>query len=941
MLEMSEELGSLGDTLGATQVRNEGEATRPRRRVKAGLERGTLVGRYLVLARLGAGGMGVVYAAYDPELDRKVALKLLLPSFEGASATGKASKRRGRLLREAQALAKLQHPNVVTIHDVGEHEERVWLAMEHVEGRTLGAWRKERPRSWAEVLDVLVRTGRGVAAAHAAGLLHRDLKPDNVMVAADGRVRVMDFGLARTRGDASEDGSSKDGSTDGEEGARPNHEALEMRMTQAGALLGTPAYMAPEQFSGREVGEATDQFSLCVTLWEALYGERPFVGETLPELMTRVLEGERRPPPRGARVPAWLRRVVERGLSLEAKQRWPSMEALLEALERGQKQARFRRGLGVAGLLGLGAAAFAGWQELDRRRGIAACERAGHDIAEVWNEEARHKLREALVDTGVSHAQDTANKVMPWLDVHARAWQSARTDACLDAEVHGTWDEDVHERAKWCLDERRMELEALVEELSRGTPESIPTAVLAAAGLERIEPCRERDLLVRKLNPPAEHREEVRAVRTELSRAAALQRTGAYAAGLEVALDALERAQALDWPPLTAAARLRLGRLLDKTGAHAEAEETLEAAYFGAAKAGAVEVATDAADVLVHVVGYRLARHAEGLRWSRLAEIGLASLPDVAGVREAIHFHNLANVHWATGTYDVAKGLYERALAIYEKTLGLEHPDVAMSLNNLAAVHLAMGTHDEAKRLFERALAIREKALGLEHPDVAMSLNNLALVHHAVGTYDEAKELFERALVIDEKALGPEHPDVARSLSYLAAIHQAMGTYDEAKGLCERGLAIYEKALGLEHPDVAMSLNNLAAVHLAMGTRDEAKGLFERALAIYEKAMGPEHPLVAHPLVGLARLALYQGRVADAVAFAERAVKIRENADAPAADLAGARFVLARATWDAGEDRSHALGLAEAARQGWRETGHNAEEVAETEAWLAKRRRAE
>jgi eukaryotic-like serine/threonine-protein kinase len=840
-----------------------------------GLAAGAVIGRYVVLSRLGAGGMGVVYAGYDPELDRKVALKLLLQGRRG-------SEGRSRLLREAQALAKLQHPNVVTIHDVGMHDARVWIAMEIVEGDTFGRWCGAKPRRWPEVLDVLVRAGRGVAAAHAAGLLHRDLKPDNVMVGTDGRVRVMDFGLARTQAESSTPDDIEALLQRAADAGSPSSkvEGLELLLTRSGALMGTPAYMAPEQFRNAELGSATDQFGFCAMAWEALYGVRPFAAHGVVDLAVAVLQAKRAAVPRGRAVPRWLRRVLDRGLSVDPQSRWPSMEALLEALERGQARARWRRAGVAAAAVGAMAAGVLGWQWLDAQRRIASCEADGSSIAEVWNDEVRETLRAALVGTGVSHAETTAEKTMPWLDAYAQGWRTARTLACLE-EVQGRWDAQLHARAQWCLDDRRMELEALVEELSRGEARAVDEAVAGAVGLAPLEPCQRPDALERTPMPPADAREAVRAVWAERSRAIALQSTGAYEEGLEVARAALERAQVLEWPPLVAETRFVVGMLLDAMGAYAEAEEALETAYFDAAQAGATELVAWVAIDLVFIVGYHLARHADGLRWSRHAEVALASLPDPEQIRLAGHLNNLALAHDRAGGYEDAKGLHARALAIREKALGPEHPDVAVSLNNLALVHAAAGGYEDAKKLHERALAIRETALGPEHPNVAMSLNNLALVHAAMGEHDTAKTLHERALVIQENALGSEHPEVALSLSNLAAAHWATGAHEEAKRLHERALSIREKALGPEHPDVASSLNNLAIAYRIMGSVDKAKGMHERALSIREEALGPEHPEVATSLNNLAVLHGSTGAYEEAKGLHERALAIQEKALGP------------------------------------------------------------
>jgi hypothetical protein len=260
------------------------------------------------------------------------------------------------LLLEAQALAKLAHPNIVAIFDVGEHEGTVWLAMEYVDGATLGAWLERERRSWSEILAVMTAAAMGLAAAHAAGLVHRDFKPENLMVANDGRVRVMDLGLARV-------GSESYESTEDETNAGVEDLA---RLTEAGLLLGTPAYMSPEQFRGSEVDARTDVFSWSVTLWQAIYGERPFAGDSLADLAANVRGGKTQPVPRGARnVPNWLHRVLVRGLAADPGLRLSSMEAVLEALERGRRSARVRKWGPALGVVALVAAGVAGYRVYD------------------------------------------------------------------------------------------------------------------------------------------------------------------------------------------------------------------------------------------------------------------------------------------------------------------------------------------------------------------------------------------------------------------------------------------------------------------------------------------------------------------------------------------------------------------------------------------------
>ncbi len=871
--------GSSDDTLAAPGEVSRGVADRK----ALELSRGAPVGRYMVLAKLGAGGMGVVYAAYDPELDRKVALKLLHPS------TQDGTEGRARMLREAQALAKLSHPNIVGVHDIGTVGARVWIAMEFVAGTTLRMWLEHSPRSWREVLAVMRSAGRGLAAAHDAGLVHRDFKPDNVMVGDDGRVRVMDFGLARAVGEAAIGHENA-------EDARPRVAALHEDVTQAGALSGTPAYMAAEQFGGRPGDAHSDQFGFCVTTWEGLFGTRPFVGDTLVALATEVLSGRVRTPTKSVLVPGWLRSIVERGLAPDPAQRWPTMADLLSALERGHARARARRvlvGVGVFGLVGV-AGTLAYHRDVQQR--ITTCEQAGTSIEEVWNQDTSQRIHAAMAATQLSYAETTANKVMPWLDGHAQAWRHARTEACLDADVRQVWDADTLDRSLWCLDERRLELESLIGELLVADESSVHKAVIAAGELTAPDGCRDTSRLARLPPPPTERREEVRAVRVELSRAYALDRAGKYAQGLELARAAHESANRLAWPPLMAAAGAREAKLLDRQGEYEAAEQVGAQAYFEAARIGAWDVAAGAATNLAFVVGFHRARHADGLAWGQHAAVALAHAGDTDDLREATRISILATVHRFTGDHAQAQTLHERALAIREKALGPEHPDVAASLNNLANLHYATAELTLARPLYERALAIWEEALGPEHPDVAASLNNLANVYQAAREYGLAQTTYERAVAIWEKALGPDHPDFAHALVNLAQLHYVVGDYSQARTLHERALAIWEKVGGPDHIDVAASLAGLADVSVAVGDNRGAVRLLERAIKIYSQHAGVQ-----------------QGEPA-------------------------AAFALAKGLIAGGGDRSRARALAEQARAGWREAGEaEAERLAEIEQWLAPR----
>jgi serine/threonine-protein kinase len=367
------------------------------------LARGSSVGRYLLLDLLGEGGMGVVYKAYDPELGRAVALKLLQTDAE------RSSRLRDRLLREAQALARLQHPNVIAVHDVGTFRADVFIAMEFVEGQTVRAWLKSGPRSRREILDVFLAAGEGLAAAHRAGLIHRDFKPDNVILGDDGRVRVLDFGLARAADSVTADGANANANEDvnananedvnvnvtvagkasssqtasGDSG-RGTSSLLDTPLTHVGAVVGTPRFMAPEQRLDGGVDEAADQFSFCVSLYWALYGAFPF------RRIEDAAEGRYEEPPAGATVPRWLKQVLQQGLRSKPADRFPSMGALLGALRDDPAERRRRRlrgALGAIAALALASAAVAGALAWRAQRGAAEqarmAQRFGQEIAEI------------------------------------------------------------------------------------------------------------------------------------------------------------------------------------------------------------------------------------------------------------------------------------------------------------------------------------------------------------------------------------------------------------------------------------------------------------------------------------------------------------------------------------------------------------------------------
>jgi tetratricopeptide (TPR) repeat protein len=627
-----------------------------------------------------------------------------------------------------------------------------------------------------------------------------------------------------------------------------------------------------------------------------------------------VTQGKPVDPPRGSKkVPRWLQRALRRGLATEPTDRFPTMHALLREL--ASRDARRRRRIVLAAVGGIAAAttAIVGGQALDEGRRMASCRAQGDAIAEVWNDDARAAVRQALVATALPYAQATADRVMPWLDRASEDWRETRTTACVRAEVRSEWDANDLDRSLWCLDERRLAFGALVAELQDAKHETVVAAVASAAGLPRVAPCLDEALLQRLPAPPADGRDAIEAVRVELSRVDALQATASYESGLALARASLVRAEELAWPPLVASARRRVGLLQQSTGAYDETERSLEQAYFEAAHADAIDDVFENAVTLTQLVGWQLRRQRDGERWWNLAEVARRQLPDDSGLLASKSLNAHALVDLSAGAYEQAAARFEEAIALGEAALGPNHPEVATTLTNLAVVYHNMGSYDEAVALYRRATEIWEIALGPEHPNVAINHNNLAASLLAKGDYDGAAVHFEHALEINIRALGPEHPDVATAWNNLGAVYHERRMYDEAEEHFEHALRIRERALGPDHPDVASTLGNLAVIRRARGQYREAAELNERALRIQEKALGPDHPDVGTTLLNLGLVLERTGDLERAKQLHERGLRILQRALGPDhASIAGSLTSLATVEHALGNDEEAARLLARA-----------------------------
>jgi serine/threonine protein kinase len=656
------------------------------------------LGRYVLLEKIGAGGMGEVYLAYDPELERKVALKVLRAD---QARLPEATGGRARLLREAQAAAALTHRNVVTIYDVGTFDDEVFIAMEFVDGVTLGAWQSDHPRTWHEVLGKYRMAAEGLIAAHDADLVHRDFKPDNVLVANDGTARVLDFGLAKPRVEGGP-ASKTDASASTSGGSRSS-----ANLTRTGVVLGTPAYMSPEQFRGGSVGPASDQFSFCVALWEGLFGSRPFGGLDYDTLRGVVTKGVVEAPPRGRSVPAWLERVVRKGLSPEVADRHPSMRALLAELDRVPRR---RRAVALVSAVVLGATAVGGLAFREgQRQQETPCD-PDTRLRSVWSPQRRDAVEAAFLRTGRPFAESSWTATRSALDAHFGRWRAGYLDACEATRVRGEQSQSALEHRMRCLDRRLNEAGVLLSLLQDADAELVRNAPKAVGAMAGIGVCSDAEGLerVEALPDDAVLCARITAAETEVARARALLQAGQYDEAKEAISGLQPEAESIGYRPLLARVMFQLGDIEDRLGHADEAQASLHAALMLAEASGDEATATEALAALTYVVGVELADHERGRFLGDFSIAKAERIPSDTELQAAAH-SSAGMVAYSAGDNNAAVKHVEHAIALVESR---DMPVTLMPmLNVIGTVERVRGQPERARAHFERALALGTEAL--------------------------------------------------------------------------------------------------------------------------------------------------------------------------------------------------------------------------------------
>jgi eukaryotic-like serine/threonine-protein kinase len=954
------------------EVCRSGQATpevgAPRSVIAAPLEAGTAIGRYVITGVAGEGGMGVVYRVYDPRLRREVALKRLR-SRKGRELDAMS---KARLLAEARAMASLSHPNVLPVYDVEEIGGDLCITMEYVEGVTLRAWCRHNNPSWFHVVDELIEAGQGLAAAHRAGLVHRDFKPTNAMIGSDGRVRVMDFGLATRKSDVESSSMAiatvSVATVDEPEDSDPK--------TEEGVVMGTPAYMAPEQHDGLPADARSDQFAFCVSAFELLYGRRPFEAKGSKALAQAKKEGKIRKISGRSPVPRRLHRILVRGMAAEPALRWPSMDALLAALRRIRAWRR-RRPMVMAGSgLAIATAAYA-------LAGDPPCD-ATQRLEQVWNHERAARI-EAELRAGSAGRVEHGPGLERAIDDHAHAWIDAYRETChRDPSSAGPWARAASDGPRrWCLADHLRGLDVALSLLESDEPRGTrrPSARHIVASLPDPDDCAAADRRSRSGRPDARIADEVRMLERDLWRVRILADAGSVRDALSLVETLDGRVTATGYDPLRARHAAIASRVHGRLGRHAEAARLGREGYYLALAEGddllAIEQALLLASVssqglrsrdaeawldhaaafverasasdtwrarVEHVRGAVL--HAAGdleqARDALLAALTLIGSDDApASVRQRSMSHNaLGLVQRDLGQLSSARGQLEEAQRLQEALLGPGQSLDGTVAINLATVRAGLGDHDGAMRALEGALADLERGYGSDGWPALIAAGNIANVFVEQERFAEAEiwfEHMERGLEAIDRSGSIEYAVLQADRARLAV---RLGRGVEARTRWQRAIAVLvEQSLHATAAGATLQLD-YARFLLREGDVAQAHRLLDSLEEEVGESLGSQHALVLEVRVALGEALLGLDRPEAAL----QVLRPLELGADSASDFdpdrrAWLRFFLARALWEARPaEREDAWRSMVDLREVVARSGADAELLIQLERWIDERR---
>ncbi len=835
------------------------------------------IDRYVVLESLGSGSMGQVFAVYDDQLDRKVALKLVHAAANNSLDGSYRAQR--RLHAEARALARLSHPNVVHVYEVGAHEDQVFIAMEFVRGVTLSKWleglaaRARGREYWVAVIRQFTAAGRGLVAAHSAGVVHRDFKPDNVLVGDDGRLRVVDFGLAHAElGDAANADDAADiASADSQVAAGLSDTRLKSALSASRSyLVGTPRYMSLEQLRGHTADARSDQFSFCVALYRALYRVWPYEGRSIEELARSLERGEVSPPDGDGDVPASVRKALLRGLLADPAHRFPSMDALLDALtvEPPRRWYQTLAAMLVAIAATSGALVY-GLQQCATN----PCAAVDAPMLALWDEPQETMLGDVFARTGAAGADAAWRSTAAQIDAYAARWREARVDACEATHVRGEQSEALLDRRMGCLDERQFELRAALRTLADIDAASLDKAPEMIAALPDVSVCvRPSELPA----VPAAQADALRAIQDDVARANSLARLGKHEQSRALAEVAAERAERVGYAPTQARALQALGWVDLHFGDPAQQRQGAARMHQAIVLAEGVGDDAAVADSLYQLTLWAY-NDPDFARGHELAARGVAKAARLGNPpllhAQALRGRGLMRHRDGTGdSLAQAVADLERALRILPEAISpLVRAPFRLSLAN--AVRKA-GQKDRAEALYRQALDELEGA-GSGPLSIADVRIDLAGLERDQGNFDAAVELAEQALRSYVRTLGPDHALVGRARLVLSNIEQTRGAIPAAYEHVAEALRIARVTQPDEPLVHAMLEEQRAALAFMAGDKAQAQAGYERALEILRQQPTPPMDRVMTLKLNLAELFLTLERADEALVLLDEVERAR------------------------------------------------------------------
>ncbi|HKE18563.1 MAG TPA: serine/threonine-protein kinase, partial [Kofleriaceae bacterium] len=869
-------------------------------------------------------------------------------------------------------------------------------------GDNLAAWCRAAPRSWREIVDAYVQAARGLAAAHRAGLVHRDFKPSNALIDGDGVVQVTDFGLVRAA-DQPEREPGPPAAAPAGASARPRESAgaLQLSLTRTGAVVGTPAYMAPEQHAGEAVDARTDQWALACSLYEALHGDRPVPGDSYEEIAAAAQSGTMRPEPSDSAVPRSIRGAIRRALSRRPADRFASMDELIAALSPPLHARRWW----IAGLAGAAAAIIAPAIALTlfpRGGDEVTCTGLDAPLAAIWNRARAGALTARFASAGTGYTVDSAHRALGGLDAYGAEWLAARRRACTDARDGQSSSERLDRRMR-CLDRRLVEMSALIGALLQADPVAIRGAGTAIGRLNAVSDCADpRETVPRPSD--AQARARIAAAEDDLARGWAFHALGECERALPLARGAAEVGERTGWSPLRGRALVLRGECENRQGDYQASVATLDGAATEAARAQDDALIAEALADRFYVLGDRLGKPADALKGRRYIELALERAGRPPRPR-AIWLHVLAIVLLNQGKVDEALAAQTEAIRIWRQISPPGGVNLIDSLQTQANIQLSRGEFVQARALLDEVMTAEVSASGPEHPRVAAALTNmgvlevhrgdmpaaidlwiraldiqrrsgisdwiatynLGLAEATVGRWRDARATLVDALAAAEAAAPGDSLPVAACASALGALLVRLGALDQADALIARAVraggaagdvwlaeALTSSArLALARDDVAAARTTLDRAARVAEPDDASVALLAAEVARGEKGCRGARAAYEHVLSiagadevletnaaagGLGECLVELGDAAGAVARLEPRVAWLEEARADPAAVARMRFALARALAGSGGDRVRARSLAESARAGFADLGAPGERhAAEVASWLKRR----